>query len=128
MTSVAGRKRCGCSSLFSSRSEVLMSGRRSHTRFAVAKPWNGVIRVLRDAVVNRTEREELLAITLATAVAGEELSLDLLSGGQNVAIKVQVIESRPVIVDGALRHRLRLALPAALGEGTANDGTVEAAP
>jgi hypothetical protein len=102
-----------------------MSGRRSHARFALANPWKGVIRVLRDAVVNRTERQELLAITHAAAVAGEELSLDLLSGDQNVALKVQVLDCRPVIGDGAVRHRLRLALPGGPGEGTAIDGTVQ---
>lgn len=101
-----------------------MTGRRSHTRFVVASPWSGVIRVLRDAVVNRTDRNELLAITHTAAVAGEELTLDLMSGGQDVAIKVQVLESRPVMVDGAVRHRVRLALPA-LPALPAVDGAAE---
>jgi hypothetical protein len=101
-----------------------MSGRRSHTRFAVASPWSGVIRVLRDAVVNRSERNELLAITHTAAVAGEELSLDLMSGGESVAVKVQVLESRPVMVDGAVRHRVRLALPAVAVEHDVTQSTV----
>ena len=88
-----------------------MSGRRSHPRFAVASPWSGAIRVLRDVVVDRTEPHELLAVSHVAAVVGEELSLDLIGGGQNIAIKVTVIESRPVIIDGAVRHRVRLALP-----------------
>jgi hypothetical protein len=89
-----------------------MSGRRSHTRFLVASPWSGVVRMLRDAVVDRSEGDELLAITHTAAVIGEELSLDLMGAGQNVAVKVRVIESRPVIVEGTVRHRVRLALPA----------------
>ena len=88
-----------------------MSGRRSHPRFAVASPWSGTIRVLRDVVVDRTDPRELLAVSHTAAVVGEELSLDLIGGGQNIAIKVRVIESRPVIIDGAVRHRVRLALP-----------------
>lgn len=85
-----------------------MSGRRSHPRFAVTNPWGGVIKILRDVVVSRTERGELLAVSNAPAIVGETLSLDLIGGGQAVAIKVQVVDSRPVIVDGAVRHRVRL--------------------
>lgn len=102
-----------------------MSGRRSHTRFVVASPWSGVIRVLRDAVVNRTDRNEFLAITHTAAVAGEELSLDFMSGGQNLKTKVQVIESRPVMIDGAVRHRVRLALPALPAVDGAAERTVD---
>ena len=40
-----------------------MSGRRSHPRFTVATPWDGAMRVLRDVVVDRVERDELLAIS-----------------------------------------------------------------
>jgi hypothetical protein len=101
-----------------------MSGRRSHTRFAVASPWSGIIRVLRDAVVNRAEGDELLAITHTAAVAGEELSLDLMSGAGSLAVKVQVLESRPVMVDGAVRHRVRLALPAVIAEPAVTQSAV----
>jgi hypothetical protein len=93
-----------------------MSGRRSHPRFAVANPWSGAIRILRDVVIDRTERDELLAVSNAAAVIGEVLSLDLIGGGQNVAMKVRVIDSRPVIIDGTVRHRVRLALPDAKPE------------
>ena len=88
-----------------------MSGRRSHPRFAVANPWNGSIRILRDVVVDRVNSEELLAVSTAAAIVGEELSLDLIGGGQSLAIRVRVLESRPVIIEGTVRHRVRLALP-----------------
>lgn len=100
-----------------------MSGRRSHTRFAVANPWNGAIRFLRDVVVDRPERDELLAVSHAPAIVGEEMSLDLMGGGQNVAVKVRVIESRPVIIDGAVRHRIRLGLVGALIQSAVSDPT-----
>ena len=87
-----------------------MSGRRSHARFAVASPWNGVLRIWRDAVVGRNADQELFAIAHTAAVAGEELSLHLHSDAASVAYTVRVVESRPVIVDGAVRHRVRLAL------------------
>jgi hypothetical protein len=85
-----------------------MSGRRSHSRFVVANPWDGAVRVLRDVVVDRTDRNELLAVSHVPGIAGEEMTLDLIGGGVVLALQVKVIESRPVIVDGSVRHRVRL--------------------
>jgi hypothetical protein len=89
-----------------------MSGRRSHPRFVVANPWGGLVRVLRDVIVTRTGERELLALSLAPGVTGEQMSLDLVAGGLTMALRVAVAESRPVIVDGAVRHRLRLEVQA----------------
>jgi hypothetical protein len=87
-----------------------MTGRRSHPRFAVANPWEGAMRILRDVAVDRTSREEVMAVSQAPGVLGEVMTLDLMGGGVNLALLVKVLESRPVIVGGALRHRLRLGL------------------
>lgn len=87
-----------------------MSGRRSHPRFAVANPWNGAIRILRDVVINRTGEDELLAVSNAAAVVGELLSLEVMGAGQSAVVKVRVLDSRPVIIDGTVRHRVRLGL------------------
>jgi hypothetical protein len=87
-----------------------MTGRRSHPRFTVATPWNGTMRVLRDVVVDRTGRDELLAVSQAPAIVGEDMSLDLLGRGQILELRVKVIDSRPVIIDGSVRHRIRLEL------------------
>ena len=87
-----------------------MSGRRSHPRFAVANPWNGAIRILRDVVINRTGEDELLAVSNAAAVVGELLSLEVMGAGQSAVVKVRVLDSRPVIIDGTVRHRIRLGL------------------
>ena len=87
-----------------------MSGRRSHPRFAVVTPWHGALRILRDVVVNRTGDDELLAVSNAAAVVGEVLSLELMGAGQSAMVKVCVRDSRPVIIDGTVRHRVRLGL------------------
>ena len=87
-----------------------MSGRRSHPRFAVATPWDGSMRVLRDVVVDRVNREELLVISQVPAIADEEMSLDLVGAGTTMELRVRVIESRPVIIEGAVRHRVRLTV------------------
>lgn len=101
-----------------------MSGRRSHPRFAVAIPWNGAMRVLRDVIVDRSGRDELLAVSHVPAITGEDMSLDLISAGRNLALKVKVLESRPVMVEGAVRHRIRLAVT----DLRALMGVVERAP
>jgi hypothetical protein len=90
--------------------EVLMSGRRSHPRFAVATPWDGAVRILRDVVVNRTADDELLAISNTAAVVGEMQTLELMGGGYTAMVRVRVLDSRPIIIDGTVRHRIRLGL------------------
>jgi hypothetical protein len=87
-----------------------MTGRRSHPRFAVASPWDGTMRVLRDVVVDRTTVDELLAVSQAPGVLGETMTLDLMGGGVTMALRVVVVESRPVIISGAVRHRIRLSV------------------
>ena len=87
-----------------------MSGRRSHPRFAVATPWDGTMRVLREIVVDRGGPDELLAISQAPGIPGEDMSLGLVGGGASLDLRVRVLESRPVIIQGAVRHRIRLAV------------------
>jgi hypothetical protein len=87
-----------------------MSGRRSHPRFAVSTPWDGAMRVLREVVIQRTGDDELLALGHLPATIGEEMTLDVLSAGTTLEVRVRVLESRPVIVDGSVRHRVRLGV------------------
>ena len=68
------------------------------------------MRVLRDVVIHRTDREELQAVSHVPAVAGEDMTLDLMGAGATLGLKVRVIDSRPVMVDGAVRHRIRLTV------------------
>ncbi len=93
-----------------------MSGRRSHSRFSVANPWSGAVTLQSDVVVNRTQAHELFIISNSAGVRDEELSLDVYGAGEKVSLKVRVLDSRPVIVDGAVRHRVRLSVPAMKSE------------
>jgi hypothetical protein len=68
------------------------------------------MRVLRDVVIHRTNNEELQAVSHVPAVAGEEMTLDLMGAGSTLGLRVKVIDSRPMMVDGSVRHRIRLAL------------------
>jgi hypothetical protein len=101
-----------------------MSGRRSHPRFAVATPWNGAIRILRDVVVNRTGDHELLAVSNAAAVVGDVQTLELIGAGQSAQLRVRVVDSRPVIIDGTVRHRIRLAMLDVPAAAILEDATV----
>lgn len=95
-----------------------MVGRRSHPRFAIATPWDGAVRVLRDVVVQRTGPHELLAVSQTPGLVGEEMSLDVIGGGASLGLRVRVMNSAPMILDGAVRHRIHLAvLPGAGGSG-----------
>jgi hypothetical protein len=90
--------------------EVFMAGRRSHPRYGMATPWEGAIRVLREVVVDMRGTNELVAVSHSPGVVDDEMFLDLIGEGQNVELKVRVIDSQPIIVDGAVRYRLRLVL------------------
>jgi hypothetical protein len=68
------------------------------------------MRVLREVVVTRVNDYELLAISHVAAIAGEEMSLGLVGAGGSLDLRVRVLESRPVIIDGNVRHRVRLAV------------------
>jgi hypothetical protein len=68
------------------------------------------MRVLKDVVIHRTDTEELLAVSRAPGIVGEEMTLDIMGAGASLGLRVSVLESRPVIVDGSVCHRIRLAL------------------
>jgi hypothetical protein len=68
------------------------------------------MRVLRNVVVNRTSPDEVMAVSQSPGVVGETMTLDLIGGGAWVALRVLVVESRPVIINRSVRHRLRLGL------------------
>lgn len=68
------------------------------------------MRVLRDVIIDQTSADELLAVSQAPGVLGEDMVLDLFGGGVGMRLAVRVLESRPVIIEGAVRHRLRLAI------------------
>ena len=85
-----------------------MSGRRSYPRFNITPSPEGVLRVVRDVTVQRAERDEFLVVGRTAGVVGEVLTIELAEGEGSINGRAQVVESVPVIVDGSVRHRLRL--------------------
>ena len=83
-----------------------MLGRRSHERFSVAPPVEGTLRVFQDVLIHRSHEGDLIAFAREAGVVGELLALD--EAGEGTIVRV--VESRPVVMEGAVRHRLRLEL------------------
>jgi hypothetical protein len=86
-----------------------MSGRRSHQRFTISSATEGTLRVLRDVLVERTLGDDFVAIGRHAGVIGETLRMEAAEAPEG-ALLVRVIESRPVVTDGTMRHRLLLRL------------------
>jgi hypothetical protein len=93
-----------------------MFGRRSHQRFTVSSPAEGTLRVLRDVTVERIAHESVVVVTRHPGASGELLELELGEAG-GIKVDVMVTDSRPVLADGAVRHRLTLQPVHADSEG-----------
>lgn len=88
-----------------------MLDRRRDKRYKLEEPAEGVIRMFRDVIVRREGNDEWIVISREAAVTGERLLLDLPDEEEcspDRRFPACVIESRPVIVDGEMRHRIRL--------------------
>jgi hypothetical protein len=87
--------------------EVRMSGRRSFYRYGVMNA-DGSLRVVRDVMVWRDADNGFIVVGDEPEATGELLTLERVVNGTVITIEVTVIDSHPAIVNGAVRHRLRL--------------------
>ena len=89
-----------------------MPGRRRDQRFVLSVPWEGELRVPADVVIEEYGEKELSVVSTAPAHRDEVLTLDAAGAGPELTttLSVRVKESVPVLVDGVVRHRLRLAI------------------
>jgi hypothetical protein len=85
-----------------------MFGRRSDARFALNSSTEGVLSVLREVVVERFEGTDIVAISQEAGILEEKMLIEIPEQDVNIAVGVQVVESRPTVIDGTVRHRLRL--------------------
>lgn len=81
-----------------------MLGRRSHARVSLEPGAEGVFILARDIAVHTTGDGHLIAISRDAGVIGERVRVFL--ADDDVTVVAEVIESKPVICDGAVRHRL----------------------
>jgi len=85
-----------------------MPGRRRDERFRFTKPAECAVHLFYDVVVKWNAADEWIAVSREPAFAGETLLLDVDDGEQRNQFTAYVIESSPVIVEGEMRHRIRL--------------------
>lgn len=85
-----------------------MKDRRSHARVRFQEPVSGEVRLFNDVVVHRSGDAEWIALSREAAATGELVFLDLEEDGAPNQVAVWVIESRPVLLDGDIRYRIRL--------------------
>ena len=90
-----------------------MADRRRDKRFSLTEPADGVLRIFPDVVVDQGTGDEWIATSREAALAGETLVLDIEVmdpdfGELRQRFPVYVIDSQRVIMDGDVRHRIRL--------------------
>jgi hypothetical protein len=87
-----------------------MSGRRRDARYRLSLPGDGVLRVVRDVVVERFEGRDVFAVGDAPEAVGMELTLEIVERGQDAGMRVRLKECTPVIVGGNVRYQLHFAI------------------
>lgn len=90
-----------------------VSDRRRDKRFSMTEPADGSLRVFPDVVVHKDGDGEWTGISWLPVGTGETFVLDVVeidadAGEVRRRVPVCVIESRPVLVEGELCHRIRL--------------------
>ena len=85
-----------------------MAERRQYQRFALSEPQWGTLEVLEHVDVESVNGREFVVTTRVAATAGEEITLHLAEGTETEVIRARVAESRLHIVNGEVRHRIRL--------------------
>jgi hypothetical protein len=90
-----------------------MPDRRRDKRYRLMETPGGTMRIFLDVIVQRYGKDEWIAVGREGAHTGETLMLDVVLDEAEPTelrerIPVCVIDSRPVIVDGDMRHRIRL--------------------
>ncbi len=103
-----------------------MPGRRRETRFLPSAPWNAALHTVEDVVLERSDGDEIWVVGGTPARRGAALILEIATGG--LRLDVSVMNSEPVLVDGSVRHRLRLKVvgggnDTATGDGMKRTGT-----
>jgi hypothetical protein len=83
-----------------------MLGRRSHTRVTITEGAEGVLRLARAVGVSERADGEWIATSREAGVLGETVAIALLDEGRTLS--AQIVESKPIVTDGAVRHRLWL--------------------
>jgi len=98
-----------------------MLGRRKHSRFLLAEPVDGSLRLRDEVAIEVWGEEEVVVISPEPIRPDERLTLEI-PGDSRLRLSVRVSESRPAVADdGVIRHRVRLSIEDR-GTHSARDG------
>lgn len=84
-----------------------MLGRRMYHRHVVSNS-TGTLHVLSEVTVQHYEKNQLIATADEAHLPGELLAIEVVGSPAASRTHVRVLESCPILVDGSIRHRLRL--------------------
>jgi hypothetical protein len=87
-----------------------MALRRRGFRYRFSTPLEGTIQTLHDVVIEHAGERELVAIGDTAVRKGTDLVLEESGNPDRPRCRVTVVDSVPLIVDGDVRYRLRLAI------------------
>jgi hypothetical protein len=83
-------------------------GRRKHSRFLLAQPVEGSLRVREEVAIEEWTDSEMVILSPEPCLADERLTIEI-PGDSRRRLNVKVRESRPAVVgDGPIRHRLKV--------------------
>lgn len=85
-----------------------MSGRRRTSRFLLATPVDAVLLLQHPVTVDRFAGDEMWITSDFPATHNDLFSFSRMGSNPVSSVRMRVADSEPVIVDGAVRHRLRL--------------------
>jgi serine protease inhibitor ecotin len=75
---------------------------------------SGQISIAREVLVQSDDAlDEIVAVGDAPAGIGEQLILRLVGSDRETELRVTVVEARPLVVDGNVRHWMRLSVDSA---------------
>jgi hypothetical protein len=86
-----------------------MLGRRSHARISLESDAEGVLSLARDIWVRVSDEGLLVAISRDAVAVGERVRV--LLAEDDVDVLAEIVESKPLVCDGAVRHRLVMRCP-----------------
>ncbi|HOG27848.1 MAG TPA: hypothetical protein PLN93_07805 [Vicinamibacterales bacterium] len=87
-----------------------MLGRRRHSRYLLAQPVEGHLRVREEVTIKKWSGSDVVVLASEPCACNERLTLEV-PGPLGRRLHVQVVECRPAVTDeGAILHRCRLAI------------------
>ena len=97
-----------------------MADRRRAPRYILHTPLRGQARPMQDAVVEQFTGDRLVVIAPSARRPYEEVLVHLATRNGTASYTAQVVDSRPVTLEGTVNFRLELRVtPVAVDEGAA---------